>query len=585
MNLKSGYRYSPLESGDSIRLLQVEKVPSTAKGRGPIRCWIRHFPLAQAPPYRALSYAWGADSTKKLFLNDKIIQVRRNLWEALAHIQFSWYDPRNAEKDDVFVEENSRWVWIDALSIDQTNVEERSTQVGLMGRIYGKATKVLVWLGCEDDFHHGARISEAVEALSLMNDDKSGQDPSQVLDRNLEGLLALFQLPYWQRLWIIQEICLAKKITLLFDKVSTSWRNVTHFRKLLGSAYFPNKFSLPPGSTFTVAHKTDLLRCQAFRLDRHRTSSHGNVLGYLIESFHSCLCTDPRDKVYALIGLAEDCQSGDIQPNYFKTLFQVYADVISFYSSSRRSKGPSQHTPRFSQILQRAFQSDLSEGAIEYQLRLHPSLRQPTLHIFGVSCGIITKFIRGIDLSSSSCTSPAWWKDTAPADLPATSASFSRHLASLPEQRKLVPMRSRISFAVQAKYASSTLISEHIRTSSSSGDILQEDRNQTLQFVLDNGRVGYAPYNSLPGDMIVQFLGCDVAAVLRPTGGGRRKSPIFDIVGKALVGKERKEEKEAEPWAKKYGFAVPDYGENFNWTEDQAMWFYLDVVTLQYLTQ
>ena len=49
--------------------------------------------------------------------------------------------------------------------------------------------------------------------------------------------------------------------------------------------------------------------------------------------------------------------------------------------------------------------------------------------------------------------------------------------------------------------------------------------------------------------------------------------------------KRKREEKEAEPWARKYGFAVPDYGESFNWEEDQAMWVYLDVVTLQYLTQ
>jgi hypothetical protein len=449
-----------------------------------------------------------------------------------------------------------------------------------MGRIYGGATEVLVWLGCEADFRQGARISVAVEALALMNDDKSGQDPSQVLDQNHEALLALFQLPYWQRLWIVQEICLAAKITLLFDKVSTNWKNVTHFRKLLSTTYFPNKFSLPPGSTFTSAHKADLLRCQAFRLDKHRTSSHGNVLGYLIESFHSSLCTDPRDKVYALISLAEDCQKSQLQPNYFKTLFQVYADIIHFYTSSRHSRGPSQHTPRFSQILQRAFQCDLSAGAMEYQLRLHPSLRQPTLHIFGVSCGMITKFIRSIDLESPSSIDPAWYKDTAPADPGISSISFSKHLASLPEQRELVPLQTRTSFAVQAKYASRTLIEENMKTSMSFGDILLENRSQTLQFLLDNGRTGCAPYNALPGDVVVQFLGCDAAAVLR-----RGRDPrVFDIVGKALVEKGKREEKEAEPWARKYKWGVPDYGERFSWTEDQAVWFWLDLVTLQYLT-
>jgi hypothetical protein len=213
MTSKSGYRYNPLSSPDTIRLLMIDPVPSTPKGRGPIRCWIRHFALANAPPFRALSYTWGPETTtKKIFLNDKIVPVRRNLWEALAHLQFACFDFRTAELEDVCKEENSRWVWIDALCIDQWNFEERGAQVGLMGSVFGRAMEVLVWLGCEGDFRHGVRMSAAMEALALMNDDKSGQDPSQVLDRNHEGLLDLFRVSYWQRLWIVQEVCLAKKI-------------------------------------------------------------------------------------------------------------------------------------------------------------------------------------------------------------------------------------------------------------------------------------------------------------------------------------------------------------------------------------
>jgi hypothetical protein len=583
MNFKSGYRYSPLESSESIRLLQVETVGTTAQGRGPIRCWIRHFSLSNAPPYRALSYAWGPDSTKKMFMNDKIVQVKRNLWEAMAHMQFASSDFRTDEKEEISAEGSSKWVWIEALCIDLSNEEERNQQVGRMGTIYAKAAEVLVWLGCESDFGHGARISAAMEALELMNDDRSGQDPSQVLDRNLEGLLALFQLPYWQRLWIVQEIILAAKITLLFDKISTSWDCISNFRKLLSSPYFPNKYGLLPGSTFTTTHKTDLLSCPAFLLDRHRNRSHRRVLGYLIEDFQDFICTDPRDKVYGLLGLASDCQQGQLTPNYFNTLFQVYADVISFYTSSRRSQGPSQHTPRFSQILQRAFKTDLTPGATEYQLRLHPSLRQPTLHIFGVRCGFITKFIRAIDLTSPSTISPAWYKDTAPSDPITSPISFERFKASFPEQQKLVPLRTRTSFAVQARHVTKTLVDENVAGGSSEGDILGRDRQRTLQFLLNNGKTGYAPYNALAGDMVCQFLGCDVAVVLRQTS--QKGSPVFDIIGKALVEKGKREERDAEGWARKYAFGVPDYGQRFTWTPEEAMYFYLDLVTLQYLTQ
>jgi hypothetical protein len=60
---------------------------------------------------------------------------------------------------------------------------------------------------------------------------------------------------------------------------------------------------------------------------------------------------------------------------------------------------------------------------------------------------------------------------------------------------------------------------------------------------------------------------------------------VFDIIGKALVEKAKREERDAESWAWKYAFAVPDYGQRFTWTPEEAMYFYLDLVTLQYLTQ
>jgi hypothetical protein len=471
MSRKPGYSYAPLEGSDSIRLLMVENVGSTSKGRGPIRCWIRHFHLSNAPPYRALSYAWGSTDTKKIFLNDRVVEVRKNLWEALAHMQFACFDFKTAGKDQIFAEENSNLVWIDALCIDQNNIAEKNHQVGVMGKIYSGAVEVLVWLGCEFDFRNGPGISVAMEAMARMEDYKGDQNPSQIFDQNHEGLLALFQLPYWQRLWIIQEIRLATKITLLFDKISTSWDNLHKLRKLLSSTYFPNKSGLLSDSAFTMTHKAELLRCQAFRLDRHRTESHRDVLGYLIESFQDCLCADPRDKVYGLIGLAEDCQNGRIEVNYFKSLFEVYSDVIGFYSKSRRSQGPSQHTPRFSQILQQAFRgistdSGLTTSAKEYSLASPTSVLRPSLHIFGIRCGVITTFGDAIDLAELSRFTPV-----APDLTKHVKFTISNAVRDL---RKLVPLQTRRSFALQGPH---TIISRFLRPNTDSRQPRTQPRN------------------------------------------------------------------------------------------------------------
>ena len=87
------------------------------------------------------------------------LRVRRNLWSFLRH--------------------TSRLLrgiplWIDAISIDQSDDEERSQQVRLMGQIYANAEKVLVWLGEGDEtisrlFQHFDQyhIGEILSVISM----------------------------------------------------------------------------------------------------------------------------------------------------------------------------------------------------------------------------------------------------------------------------------------------------------------------------------------------------------------------------------------------------------------------------------
>ena len=184
----------------------------------------------------------------------------------------------------------------------------------------------------------------------------------------------------------------------------------------------------------------------------------------MVESCRDCLCTDPRDKVYGLIGLADDCQEGELQPNYDKSLFEVYTDVIKFYNSSRRSKGPSQHTPRFAQVLQQALKSNsgIAPKVIEYSLSLYPPKVRPSMHIFGVACGTITKFSGSIDLAEIPETKVSWFRPTAaplPLDLVTSLAGqkkdYSKFKISTTDLRKLAPLKMQTSFAIQGQKPSS----------------------------------------------------------------------------------------------------------------------------------
>ena len=78
----------------------------------------------------------------------------------------------------------------------------------------------------------------------------------------------------------------------------------------------------------------DIANSLAARLESHRLKreSHGSSLKELLHDCRDSLCTDQRDKIYALVGLASDCQDGQVVIDYSKSLAQVYKDVMKLYS-------------------------------------------------------------------------------------------------------------------------------------------------------------------------------------------------------------------------------------------------------------
>jgi hypothetical protein len=133
--IAAAYADDTLDAG-FIRLVRITQDATT----GGVECRTEHFSLEHPPPYTALSYACGprpADFNMKL--NGRDWSVRQNLSHFLRqHLQMD-RDPQE-------------WLWIDAICINQANLSERTHQVRLMADIYGKASRVIVWLGaaCED---------------------------------------------------------------------------------------------------------------------------------------------------------------------------------------------------------------------------------------------------------------------------------------------------------------------------------------------------------------------------------------------------------------------------------------------------
>lgn len=119
-----------LASANSIRVLDV--LP--AKRDDEVRTTLRVVSLDSDPVYEALSYTWGKpDDQKAIKVNDDYdLPVTNNLFRALRNL-----------RDD----SETRTLWVDAICINQADVDECNRQVNLVGLIYQTAVCVDIWLG------------------------------------------------------------------------------------------------------------------------------------------------------------------------------------------------------------------------------------------------------------------------------------------------------------------------------------------------------------------------------------------------------------------------------------------------------
>ena len=117
-------KYDPLDTEKAeIRLISLVESSSSV-----VECHLEHASLSAQPAYKALSYCWGdANETKEIIVNGCITKVTSNLENALRRLR---------------VRELGTFIWIDALSINQGDAEERGHQVLRMRDIYSKATSM-----------------------------------------------------------------------------------------------------------------------------------------------------------------------------------------------------------------------------------------------------------------------------------------------------------------------------------------------------------------------------------------------------------------------------------------------------------
>jgi hypothetical protein len=266
--------------------------------------------------YEALSYTWG-DATKcqTIECNGKHFGVSQNLFDALINIRLS---------------DKKRTIWIDALCINQENNAEKSEQVQYMYAIYRAATRVIVWLGIEADdsdliMRAMAFIGSRRNRAAIVRRDHNHECLVQ-LARLIKGIETLAKRPWFFRSWIRQEVAAAPKVIVRCGSREVPWtalkRSVNCLARLR-SKYVASRslfngaddeFERLIGPYMEKSHALEFLKKdwvvgQSLLAEAGDLRSiwyyHTGGMLELLMAGRVYSATDARDKVYAILGMAE----------------------------------------------------------------------------------------------------------------------------------------------------------------------------------------------------------------------------------------------------------------------------------------
>ncbi|KAK5745778.1 hypothetical protein LTR17_001280 [Elasticomyces elasticus] len=302
--------YAPIDTqAQEVRLLLLAPGGETDVPTGVLL----HYTLDDCPAYTALSYTWGDASLRiPITINGCLFLVTGNLYAALEKLR----DPDEAVL-----------LWIDAISIEQSNLDERSRHITYMHIVYQQAVSVIVWLGrasddsdvafdqieticqrCmpwpENEQEMNAKFASAIESVvTAYQHHRTRHDPWRPLAN-------LFSRSWWQRIWVVQEVAFGDPVIVMCGHRRVSMAHLLLTGEAFRQLHFhsPDLLTQDPrivaDNTYvdflaSVVVPTQLLTYQALR----RELKDVNLEYVLTNLARHRACSDSRDKVFGLLNL------------------------------------------------------------------------------------------------------------------------------------------------------------------------------------------------------------------------------------------------------------------------------------------
>jgi hypothetical protein len=328
------YKYESLKPGE-IRVLVLT---TSASGKNQPELSLRHIALPSSDQderrgFDALSYTWGdLSKTFRVKCDGRTLKVHQNLYEALPFL---------AQRS------STRPLWIDAVCINQEDDAEKSSQIRLMCEIYSSAYSVWIWLGpAEEPGAHNAvtmllprlkAVQTQLQALptgGALSQKEAGLPPFG--DSSWASLENLMSHPWLKRLWIVQEVALARlPPKVLIGTNEIAWQQ---FADMLNIVHLLPKIKDEQGrgvvdSSRSLRGVDTIHRCrteyQTWKRDASRPPDHVlDVVTFVCALTLRYGCSKPRDRVFALAGLLGN-HSAAMRWNLQTPVEELYTEFMS----------------------------------------------------------------------------------------------------------------------------------------------------------------------------------------------------------------------------------------------------------------
>ncbi|KAI0098900.1 heterokaryon incompatibility protein-domain-containing protein [Nemania sp. FL0031] len=433
--------YSSMGLGEShIRLLEL--LPG--RHQDPIQCTLfpserpasdpKQISQDQVPPnaaYEALSYVWASDEEDAvIFVNHVPFTISANLYHALDCVRLS---------------DKTRVLWVDAICINQQDIQEKSEQVRMMDQIYSNADTVLIYLGPDADGSSLVMDYLTVDDSELLDDNgvlftkasvERSRAENKVLQLYVEGqgefltnyftsrgleekrvveaAYAFFCRPWWTRMWVIQEAKLAKRDPVWYcGRRSTTMKRLRERLPVLNNftlskkqpAYVPIEEALAAYPRGRGKPYQDLMawsrgvECILFVVDTEFADLYSKNLSLWLDRCTTRHSTDPRDRIFALVSLLDPSARSLLAPDYSLSAHQIFSlatayilveegstHVFQLYSFTREHHSRSlslDFAAPFPEVVATEFFSEY-ESAYWYTGPLHLRMADGKLNLLGI---------------------------------------------------------------------------------------------------------------------------------------------------------------------------------------------------------